>query len=404
MRSARFFLLFLLSFSAHAAEQGVDLTPSVILSGDGRGVADSSANPGNRILGLPSRMLGGEGRLEAKANASIFDLTLRPRASFFFEHISSDNHHQGDLFFQEAIVRASPADWLNVSAGRIQFGWGPSESVSPTNWFAPEIQWQPSPYYEQLGVYRGQWNFSWGQGFSFLVLHEFPSLRDHWSSGSAPQREPFRYRWLGKAEWNWNNTNEVLGFVGGQNNGPEGRTGRLGGYGSWTINDAWQVYYDSIWRQVAPQSNDWKPFGVAGARYTFPGGAEVRLEGIHNGAGQDKPGLDRNRALLSRLPDSVLATLNGQRDATLLTRDYVYGAFRWSNPAFLETLLNNPSFAVRALESLTESSGSLLGSFETGLGSRYSLALFAQFALGPPGGEMRQVYDRLAGVALKAAL
>jgi hypothetical protein len=88
----------------------------------------------------------------------------------------------------------------------------------------------------------------------------------------------------------------------------------------------------------------------------------------------------------------------------LLSRDYAYLAFRWSNPAFLEHAgLSSPSFALRSLSSLSEKSTSLLASFEGGLNARFTLAIFGIVGLGPADRELRQVYDRLLGVALKAS-
>jgi hypothetical protein len=299
MRAVVLFFLLLLSPITFAAT--LEITPSVIAEGVSGQVATATANPTNRVFSLPDLTLNLEGRMEVKANASILDLTLRPRGAYLRERVNGVAQNNEDLYFQEAFLRANLADWLNVSAGRIQFGWGPAESISPTNWFAPEVQWQPSPYFEQLGVYRGQWNFSVAQAFSFVIMHELSTPGDHWSNRTL-EAETYRRRWLGKAEWNWDNTNKVVGLVGGQERDQQGNTVRAGVYGNWTLSDAWQLYLDAVNRQLAESGHDWCTLGVMGVRYTFPGGAEIRAEGIHNGSGASRGANDTRRALYLHCP------------------------------------------------------------------------------------------------------
>jgi hypothetical protein len=397
MKAWLLLLCFLLP-APRALALGVDT--SLLLEGEGRSLGASAFNPGNRIVQRPSRLGLLEGRVDATESLSFFRLRLKPRLQGEALRLNGESETYGSAFFQEAYLEARPAEDFSLLLGREQFGWGPAESITPSNWFAPEIQWEASPYYEQLGVYRGQASFSLGQNFSLIGMQELPPLPDHWASRDPVVPEAFRERSLLKAEWNWDNSNYVLGLTAGRDRLAAGRLWRAGAYGSWTVNDAWQFYVDEALREQT-EEGAWKLLGVGGARYTFPGGAELRLEGIYDGEGLSRAERDSQAASLAAGSDLFLTRLLADKQDTLPGRGYVYSAFRWSNAAFLPSWLEAPTFSLRALRSLSDHSSSLLAGLEAGLSENLSASVYGALAAGPADGELKSVYTGLVGMAGK---
>jgi hypothetical protein len=382
-----------------AAAAAFESTQSLIFQAESRSIAESALNSGNRVARLPSRLLQLEGRIDARTSLSIFDFTARPRAEGSLDWINGASERTASAYFQEAFFRMRLLDSLSLSAGRIQFGWGPSESISPSNWFVPEIQWQASPYFEQLGVYRSQANFTWGQGFSLILMGELQPLGDNWSSDSALP-EVFRKRSLAKAEWSWDNADKILGLTAGRERRLPGELWRAGLYGSWTLDDAWQLYGDGAAREERP-GGPWKPLTVLGARYTSEGGAEFRLEGIHNGSGLSRRDRVLQEALLGQVGEIALRELIEERGQSLPGREYLYAGFRWANPPFFPATFQTPVLWLRALHSLSDHSTSWIAGSEVGFLGSFSTTVYGALATGPGGGELRRLYRSLVGVAGK---
>lgn len=394
----RFLAIFLFLLSGPAG--ALDSTTSVIFQSEARVISDSKFNPGNRVAKLPARLFQLEGRIDANHSVSIFDLVVRPRVEGGFYWVNGNFENSAAGFLQEAFLRANLLDAVSVSAGRIQFGWGPAESISPSNWFVPEIQWQASPYFEQLGVYRGQANISVGQDFSLILMQEAQPLPDRLDSRDPVSPEVFRKRALVKAEKSWENGNFILGVTGGRERRRAGELWRAGAYASWTINDAWQFYADGVGREMV-RGGAWKQLSVLGLRYTFENGAEFRLEGIQNGQGLKRAERLQQETLVSRLSDLALAELIEERGQMLQGKEYAYAAFRWANPSFLPGNFQTPILFLRGLHSLSDHSTSIIGGMEVGFLGYFSTAVYGAVATGPENGELKKLYDGMVGVAGK---
>lgn len=388
------FLSFFVLSSAHG------FSPSAIFQSQWGKVAESQTNPRNEVGHFPSWIHSLEGRLEVREQWRILDFTLRPRLAAELVRVNREWEQDATLFFQEAFVRADVSDSISLSLGRIQFGWGPADTVTPTNWMLPEIVWQASPYYEQLGVYRAQSNLSIGQSFSWVTAVELPSLRDSLET-KKEARERFAKRWFTKAEQSWNHANQVLGLVAGQERIALGSAWRGGAYGSWTLSDAWQLYADAAWRKSI--ASKWNALSVAGARYTFENGAELRLEGIYNQAGSTRAELKRANQSLLFFSKKDLTTLYEARRASLLSKHYLYSGFRWVDPSFASTWLTNPGFGIRALHSITDHSTAVLGNFEAATSDWLSASIFYSIGFGEQDSEMRKIYDGTVGLGFRAA-
>ncbi|RZA06436.1 MAG: hypothetical protein EOP11_10400 [Proteobacteria bacterium] len=375
---------------AHALE--ADL--SLLLQNELRAIAESPVNPGNLGFGLPSRLHQAEFRAELHQAVGPVDLTARPRGRADIARVNGRDTSGADIFFQEAFLKIQAHENITLSVGRIQFGWGPAESVTPTNWLAPEIQLEPSPYFQQLGYTRAQANFTLGQGFSLVVAGELRPLPDHYGTREIPA-EAFRKRSFAKAEWNWDNANKVLGLVGGRERRAAGELWRAGAYGSLTLSDAWQLYFDGAWRE-ANLSGAGDPFVVAGARYTLESGAEFHLEGIRNeGAGKNRGGG------VSGYGDLTLSELLVNRGTALLSKNYAFLSFGWPNAPIFPAWVQTPVIYLRALHSIGDHSTAMLLTSEIGFRDHYTLGIYGAAGLGPKASEMRQIYDGLVGLVGK---
>ena len=366
-----------------------------------RALANNPANPGNRIAEEPSRFHQAELRVEVKESAGPVGLTLRPRLKARLSRINGRTEGGAEAYFQEGFFTGHVADALTVTVGRIQYGWGPAESVTPSNWLAPEIQLQASPYFEQLGYYRAQANFTIGQNISIVGAAELQALRDRWAD-EDPLREAFKKRSFLKIESAWDNSNRVLGVVGGQERKAAGELWRAGAYGSYTLNDAWQFYFDGVLREIKPGS-EWRRLLVMGARYTFENGAEVHLEGIENQAGYSPSQRRLLESSISSFSDASLRDVLLDRGTSLFGKGYAYASFGWPNPSFFPSWAQTPVLHVRALHALSDHSSLLMAASELGFRDHYTLALYAAFGMGAADSEMRQVFNRLGGFVVKYA-
>jgi len=376
----------------------LETTTSLLFQSEGRLISDSKANPGNRVARLPARLVQVEGRVDANYTLPWLEIVARPRVEAGFYWVNGVFENSAVGFLQEAYLRAPLTEDISLTAGRLQFGWGPAESVSPSNWMVPEIQWQASPYFEQLGVYRGQASLSAGQDFNLILIHEFQPLPDRLDSRAEVIPESYRKRALAKAEWSWVNGNYILGFTGGRERLQPGELWRAGGYGSITISDAWQIYADGVARETA---TSWKSFSVLGVRYTAESGAEFRFEGIHRGEGLTREERAAQAQVFSLASDSVLASILAAQYERLPGREYAYAAFRWVNPPFLPGNFQTPILFLRALHSLSDHSTSFLGGVEVGFLGHFSTTLYGAMATGPTSGELKNLYDGMFGVAGK---
>ncbi|RZA05385.1 MAG: hypothetical protein EOP11_12955 [Proteobacteria bacterium] len=382
-------LLLLLTIGATPAV-ALEADLSLLLQNELRAIADSPINPNNQNFGLPSRLHQAEFRAELRQALGPVDLTARPRAWADVARVNGSDTSGADLFFQEAFLKIQAHENISLSVGRIQFGWGPAESVTPSNWLAPEIQLEPSPYFQQLGYNRAQANITIGQGFSLVAAGELQPLPDHFGTREFPA-EVFRKRSFAKAEWNWDNANKVFGVVGGRERRAAGDLWRAGAYGSLTLSDAWQLYFDGAWRESRPGGGG-DPFVVAGARYTLEGGAEFHAEGIRNqGAGRNRAGS------VSGYGDLTLSELLVNRGTALLNRDYAFLSFGWPNAPIFPSWAQTPVLYLRALHSIGDHSTALLFTTEIGFRDHYTVGLYGAAGFGPNASEMRQIYDGLLG-------
>src|SRR6266540_586398 len=178
-------------------------------------------------------------------------------------------------------------DRLSVAYGLQNFQWGPAELMSPSNRIFHETGFTRDPLYAVRGKHLARVNLSSGKALSAVVLAEVRPNDD------APfvAGEPFEPKVEAKVEWSAPGGRGYLGVTGGA--GKRSR-GFFGEYGAVSVTDGLSVYADAV--HQAATGAGLRTLAVGGVRYTFAGGADVRLEYLFDEAGWD----ERQLALASR--------------------------------------------------------------------------------------------------------
>ncbi len=380
-------------------------------------IQESIFNPGNRVYYLSSDIGFLEVRPEGRLD--LFDSTLRfvlrPRARGVAQtqpELSPPGGEQlyyWDLYMNEAFVSIRPTDSAEVIVGRQNYQWGPAELLNPSNMLFPELLTRTEPFYEVRGRTMARVNIGLGMEWSWVTMVELNPLRDENFENDASVKDTSLNRIQTKLEYAWDNASKIVGMTVGKVDVTDETLVTGGGYGSYAINDAFQIYTDFVLQKdhlaagVGTEAIAY--YGIAGVRYTTASGAEFRLEEVRNGFGKSREELDEVRAYLTD-PSTrfeALSTLGFSR-AALPGRDYIYAAFRHSSQATIANLFRQPMLSIRSLVSLNDGSSFSSMAFETGLSDWLTLYLFGGIAAGNDDSELRQALNRTVGVALRASI
>jgi hypothetical protein len=391
------------------------LDQSLIGTGTGAVVADDSLyNPSNQVLELPFA----EFRAEYRPNFNLeygekWRLVARPRVRGIldFKEVNGDSKSANKIKANvtEAFATYSPTASVQISAGRQNFQWGPAETFNPSNRLFPEVRLQVAPYEEYVGRYIVRGNLTAGEHWNAIGIAELADNREP----EARYGDEFGAKGLAKVEYAWNGGASYFGLVGGA--GGKNDRSWIGEYFAWTLNNAIQFYFDvshtqgsDTWRPVVNSmtsfvdmlqshrgSHDIFTFGVAGLRYTTPGGSEFRFEYIQNDDGLTDS--EQNKVLESFLlprPESVLNLRKSlQTGSPLPGKRYLYGSARFIVRGQQDYL------ALRTMYSPTDSSTftSLtlqLSAFESG-----TVYLVAGVAAGLRDSELKRSTDGFGTIA-----
>jgi hypothetical protein len=388
---------------------------------------NSLYNPGNQFLELSSSY----GFLELRPDIDLslmkrLRFVVRPRIrGMMAEEPSVEPRPEPppktttvDRYYHEAFVSVKPISSVEVSAGRQNFQWGPSEILNPSNLFFPDLLLGIQPYYEVRGRPMLRLNLSLGENWSLITLGEVNALNDEHYETMQLSDDENQHRVQTKLEYNWNNSTGIFGLTLGRRETSED-VGSLGIYSSINLNDAWQFYLEGRADQgsdllVLSESgalSSREPekevyfIGLAGLRYTFSGGTEFRIEEIHNDLAFSAR---ENRILQDALanPTSQFAALPlaFQSQGGLPGRDFIYTALRWSSPGDIWPGLKQPIWGLRGLNNLEDGSSLWWTSFETGLTDSLSSSVYGGLAFGDDDTSLRRTIGGIWGGALKWSL
>lgn len=339
---------------------------------------ETAVNPENAVLQLPSAAatteLRPDLRIEAGRELSAFvrprllALAQKPRVAGAWQPETSD----ASVEWIDLYASWQPDERVAFAYGLHNYQWGPAELVSPSNRIFHANGFLRDPLYVVRGRHLARVNVSAGRVWSAVLLVE---LRDN---GERPfaAGEPFEPKAEAKLEWSDPGGRGYVAVTGGA-----GKTSRgfFGEYASLSIGDGFSVYADAV-HQVG--SRAWIPVetapGVArferaladaglrtlalgGVRYTFAGGADLRLEYLLDEAGWDMRSLRlAERAAAVRpgappLPGEVGPWLDPGYE--LVGRQHAYASL--SIPDLPPR--DRTAIAVRYLGALEDSSGALFG-------------------------------------------
>jgi hypothetical protein len=308
---------------------------------------DTAANPGNAVLALPAAAGGSELRPDLRLETGDrLRLVARPRLRVEATRARAAGEWQaehGDATAEwlELFGAWRVDDRLELTYGLQNFQWGPGELMSPSNRLFHESGFARDPLYVVRGKHLVRVNASAGKAWSAVVLAEVGS------NGEAPfvAGQPFEPKVEVKLEWAARDGATYLGLTGGagQRSG-----GFFGEYGVLPLGDAISLYADAVHRgrleAWCPAAGDaggatfarcpaggLRTLALGGVRWTFEGGADLRLEYAFDEAGWSDAAL----ALAARAasgggappsPAAVAAWLDPGFE--LLGRQHLYASLR----------------------------------------------------------------------------
>lgn len=380
-------------------------------------VKDSPANPNNSVLGLENQCATFDLRPSIKADSGVFQLIARPQFKTKAARIhqngkDSAEHPQSSSRWLESYGVLTASDKVLVSYGLQNYQWGAAESLNPSNRIFHENIDSKGLLAAVQGKNLVRVNFSWTKNLTSILMSETEKSKD------APEfrsEEEFQTKSLMKHEVNWNSGADYLGLVyGAQEQGSPW----IGEYFNLTLLDGLTFYGDAsharnsdAWypvleksaqvptkqivqmRQSELHSNKAYTMAVAGFRYSFEGGSDIRFEYILNSAGWNKDesrratrALDKTNAL--QLTD-YQTNLKRILRPGLEYRGQKYGLVSLRVPDALN--FKDLVLYGRLLRSLTDQSSSIYGSVEYGFWSASTFVLSGYTTTGKVDEELRGV-------------
>jgi hypothetical protein len=273
--------------------------------------ADTPVNPENAVLAMPQASASTELRPDLRLERGAdLQLVARPRLLLVGSKARvagawQEEQRDATVQWLELFGAWRLDERLAVAYGLQNFQWGPAELLSPSNRIFHETGFTRDPLYVVRGKHLVRVNVSSGRSLTAVLLAEVqPNGEEPFIAGA-----PFEPMAEAKVEWASPSGRGYLGVTGGA-----GRTRRgfFGEYGALSIGDGLSVYADAVhqagseaWVPVeapggaATFEHPGRLWGlrtlvVGGVRYTFTGGADLRLEYVF-----DEAGWDRTRLVLA---------------------------------------------------------------------------------------------------------
>lgn len=305
-------------------------------------LVDSEWNPGNRRLEVPGFHLEAELRPNLRIEyGNMLALIFRPRflvnvGMAQLEGAWQTEKSNARVDFGEVYGSWRLSDTFSLAYGVQNFQWGPAESLSPSNRIFHETGLLRDSLYSVRGKHLIRANASIGSQWSSVWLVELTSL------GEQPfvAGDEFAPAGQWKMEWTSESGDTYLGATVGAG----GRSSPwFGEYAQVAVTDGLFLYADAshsasskawypVTREVQVEVAG-RPVGVevdlfehslaavesparfqtllvAGARYAFENGLDIRAEYIHHTAGWSREELERAERAAARTPELLGPYLN----------------------------------------------------------------------------------------------
>jgi hypothetical protein len=363
------------------------------------------ANRGNQVLRIPLLAIENEARPSLRFDYASFQFVVRPS---FAAAVSTtrveDEWHEPRLGIRADWVDLYGAwnvtDSLSLTYGLQNYQWGPAETLSPSN---PIFH---LPYTRTvLTLIRGKHlfraNISPSRSWSLVVVLE---PRDN-GEPAFVYGVPFDRKALIKLEYTRPSGDRYLGITAGKG---ETSSGWIGEYGVLSLTDAFSIYGDArhtmgsdalyptgvlepgqSFALSRARSRAIETVGVAGARYQFAGGEDLRIEYLHNDPGYSADELALSAQTVARLaatdPSVVGAYTSPGLD--IPGRMYLYASARFPELGPHDHL----GLSAQYLQSLTTRNGALFVNTEWIYNDSLVFFISAAAVLGTASGDLTRL-------------
>lgn len=265
--------------------------------------APSRFNPGNAVLRLPQFWAQTELRPNLRVElGSRATFVVRPRLlgvteSSWATGLDRRDAQDTTANWTELYLNYRPNDVVQFSYGLQNYQWGPAELLSPSNRIFHEVGVFRDAVYYVRGRHLARVNVSSGKEWSLVALAE---LGDN-GEPDFNTGQPFSRKAQAKLEYA---APSGVGYVGASFGVRQAGRPWFGEYASYSITEGLSAYVDAThargsdaWYPVRGvdgrpafarrdlESGAWRTLGVAGLRYTFVDGTDLRAEVMHQDAG-----------------------------------------------------------------------------------------------------------------------
>jgi hypothetical protein len=250
--------------------------------------ADGVLNPDNTLARLPRRAAGLEARLLGRIESGRLRLSLRPILPLRTEDTGAETREDHQGYLSQWQLRATLPQDLALSVGREVLHWGPAQFRSPSSpFYFDNGRANPARELGGMDAVRLAWTPTAATSLSLAWVQD--------SGHESAPGDPWRRTWLLRGERRGDDW--VAGLALAR---PQDRGAFVGGYGQWTLSDAWLVYGEAASSRraqalVSP-ADPTQAFSVAsvsprrgtfllGAAHTFENGQSLALEALYHGPG-----------------------------------------------------------------------------------------------------------------------
>lgn len=368
----------LVALSPGLACAAAGLNPQLSLTlwsaGSYRNPDDSLVNPDNAVFRLPQWLGTGEARSDFRLAMEKLTIVARPKLVFSANHTtaadgsSARTDSSTEVIWSEAFATYPPSDTFAFTYGLQNFQWGPAEAACPSNRIFRDTVQTKDVLYDVRGHHLLRLNLTPERDWTEVLLLElFGNGEPEFEAGEA-----FAHKALLKSEYTWSGGADYGGLVIGWRE----RTGFwLGEYLSINLTDGLSAYIDASHQQG---SLGWYPdvvfsqsrksdsriysFAVAGVRYAFESGNDLRVEWVYQEAGYSADEVSDAWSILQGSPQSVV--YYQQSGLEFVGRQYAFASLRI--PDLLQ--IKDWVLYARFLVSLQDASVASYGSSEAALG------------------------------------
>jgi hypothetical protein len=294
-----------------------------ITAGGGTILRDTPVNPGNRVLELPQVAAESELRPDLRFEyGSQLTALVRPR--FLLQVQRSE---AGGVWAPERSAASSQwielyATWrlddrLAISYGLQNFQWGPAELMSPSNRIFHATGFTRDPLYVVRGRHLARVNVSAGRAWSAVLLAEVAPDGEP----AFVADEPFEPKAQLKVEYAAPTGDRYLGITAGAAQRSRAWFGEYATVPLWAGLSAYADAVHTVGRrawypvddgaggaafaQTGMETRNLRTLALGGLRYSFEGGADVRLEYVFDEAGWNRGDLARASRAASADPRLV---------------------------------------------------------------------------------------------------